>query len=85
MMSDLKKYENKYQPHKTICVGSSSNMHQFEHSNYRLRVDKSLINKEYVRYHLRKSGPLRHVVANNYIPKVVNNRWSMGIPMTVDI
>ena len=86
MMCDLKKYDIKKLTQAKICVGVTTNTHHFIRSNCKVSKEKSFIKKQTIRHNQRVIGrPNKHLEINNYVSKIVNDQWKMGIPITMDI
>ena len=86
MMCGLKKYDIKILTQTKICFGVSTNTHQSIRSNCFRTTDKSFLKKQTVRHNQRVIGrPNKHLEVNKFVSKIVNDRWKMGIPITMDI
>jgi len=68
-----------------IYHGLCANNHQLKRYIFKFRIDKSFLNKGYIYHYSRESCTLKYVLMHNYISKVVNDRWLMGIPIIIDI
>ena len=85
LVCGLKKYDTKILTKKR-CSGGSTNTHHFNHSNCKVSNEKSFIKKQTIRHNQRVIGrPNKHLEINNYVSKIDNDRWKMGIPITMDI
>ena len=85
-MYGLKKYDMKILTQTKICFGVTTNTHQFIRSNCKVSNEKSFIKKQTIRHNQRVIGrPNKHLEVNNYVSKIINNRWEMRIPITMDI
>ena len=86
MMCVLKKYDMKILTQRKICFGVTTNAHQFIRSNCKVSNDKSFIKKQTICHNQRVIGqPNKYLEINNFVSKSVNDRWKMGIPITMDI
>ena len=86
MMCGLKKYDIKILTQTKICFGVSTNTHQSIRSNCFRTTDKSFLKKQTVRHNQRViARPNKHLEVNEFVSKIVNDRWKMGIPITMDI
>ena len=82
----LKKYDIKILIQTNICFGATTNTHQYIRSNCKGRNDKSLLKQQTIRHNQRVIGrPNKHLELNNYIFKIVNNRWKIRILIPIDI
>ena len=69
-----------------ICFCVTINTHQSIRSNYKVRNYKSFLKQHTIRNNQRViRRPNKHLEVDNYVSKNVNNRWEMGIPITLDI
>ena len=86
MIYDLKKYDIKILTQTKICVGVTTITHQYIRSNCKGRNDKSLLKQQTIRHNQRVIGrPNKYLQLNNYVFKIVNNRWKIRIPIPIDI
>ena len=75
MMCGLKKYDMKILTKTKICLGVTTNTHQFIRSNCKVSNEKSFIKKQTIRHNQRVIGrPNKHLEINNYVFKIVNDR-----------
>ena len=86
MICDLKKYDIKILTQTKMCVGVTTNTHQYIRSNCKGRNDKKFLEQQTIRHNQRVIGrPNKHLELNNYIFKIVNNRWKIRILIPIDI
>ena len=69
-----------------ICFCVTINTHQSIRSNYKVRNYKSFLKQHTIRNNQRViRRPNKHLEVDNYVSNIVNNRWEMGIPVTLYI
>ena len=86
MMCGLKKDDIIILTQTHICFGATTNTHQCIRSNCKGHNDKWPLNQQTIRHNqLVIRRPTKHLEVNNYASKIINNRWKMGIPITMDI
>ena len=77
-MCGLKKYDMKMLTQTKICFGVTTNTHQPIRSNCKVSNDKIFIKKQTIRHNQQVTGrPNKHSEVNNYVSKIVNDRWKM--------
>ena len=76
MMCGLKMYDIKILTQTKIHFGVTTNTPPSIRSNCKVRNDKSILKQHTIRHNQRVIGrPNKHLEVNNYVSKIINNRW----------